>query len=339
MPLPIWPKGNVEPFFEKFIINNDYRVTKVTRSGHKILLDAAESTKYLDSDYFGGSIAITRDTKHVGFLHQAIYLLQRIHAYLFERSHNADPNMCHGMIILDQGEKKAGDSHHPFLIAHSSGGGVRTANRDYINDHEATEVFVYRPIDEEIRQLYKNYAEKTAFVEKKEKRTFFSPREKCPFSFWDSITSFFRNEKSPVYDNEKPIDRAAAKRAAYLVTDFLLQSQIKDSRCRPKGLFCSAYATIVLQGTLLLHALKGYKSPEILHFIHENAGPELSRERLVRKVYQSFVHDSAQDPIAHTLWLAYRKNKLTRIDSQYAMPIYITKTLDKLSIFLESKTT
>ena len=327
MSLPI----QSEPIFEKYHIDKQYHVTKEDRFGHTTHFDEEKSKELLDSNYFSGSICFTRDANPRVWLHKLIFFSQWLHSHIFRRKSHIDPHIIHSAILLSPGRKNAKAPNHPFLVAHAAVKGIRVANRDYLHEKNVTELIVYRPVDEAVRELYKQYAETTAFVKKAERRTFFSPSQKARYSGWDMFVSLFHNIKHTLYQKRPPLHSKKTRRTAYLVTDFLLQNQILDQKGKLKPLFCTAYAIYVLQGTLLLHGLRERKIGEIARFIHEQAGPNLSRDKLAKKVQECFEYDHPNDPVAHDLWEAFQSNKLFYYDSRYAMSAYTAELLDSLS--------
>lgn len=292
-------------------------------------LDSKESAKFLDSDFFSGSIAISKDANHSGFVHKLIYIGQKIRA-LFSSSRQIDPELCHAMIVLKNGTKPPDSTSHPFYIAHSDPGGIRIENYDYLSDPTVTDLVIYRPRDPEIRSLYKVYASMTAYTEEEATKTFFSPTQRPHYSYWDMFFSLFQRKRHAIYE-KKIKSEEITKRTSYLVADFFLQNQIKNPSGKPMSFICSGFVSSVLQGTLIVYGLKGQTMKEISDFIYA-AGPyPHNRDRLAKKIKKCFLKDHPNDHVAHSLWNAFRQNKLTNYNSRFAMPAYIARSLDKLS--------
>ena len=317
------------PPFEKYIIDRQYHIGKMENNGSITPLPLDESQRLLDSNFFSGSLAFSRDNRHTGWLHKLIYLVQRIVA-LFTRAHNVDLDLCHGMVILQQGIKTASAPCHPFLIAHSAFEGIRTANRDYLSEPDVIELVIYRPREQGVRELYKIYAEKTAFVEDPARRSFFSPTQKARFSIGDMLVSVFQRKRHAIYERQRTND-SITNRISYLVADFMLQNQILNASGKPMAFDCSAYATSVLQGTVLLYGLRSHTMKDITDFMRRSGGDGLDRKRLARTIKQCFLKDNPIDAVAHSLYEVFRQNKLTNYNSQYAMSAFAARMLDKLS--------
>ncbi len=320
--------------FEKYVVDKEYHLSKMDECGEAIQLSDKAGKRLLDSDFFAGSVAISRDTNHVGIHHKLIFAGQWLHRLINRRSRAVDPNLCHGMLVLKQGVKSRAALQHPFLIAHACDQGVRTANRDCLREKDVTQLILYRPLDADVRALCTEYGERTAFVEKKEQRTFFAPEKKTPFSNLGLISALFRNKRHSMCGKNGPIDADVMERTAYLVTDFLFQTQLKDRQGNLRGQFCSSYVTSALQGVLFLDGLKKHKIGEIARFIQDNGGCQSSRDSVAKKVYDCLLKEPIEehDPVGHSLWVAYRRNKITQYDSQYAMSAYVARVLDTLSV-------
>lgn len=316
--------------FEKYVIHKDYHITQHNANGTTTeIRDQKEISDLLDSDKLAGSIAITRDTKHVGWAHKLIYYGQLIQSKLFGRSHNLDANLCHSMILLGAPKQKKEGEKHPFLLAHSAFEGVCTSKHDYLADNDVTEIVVYRPVDEKIRQLFQEHCDQTAYVGIEKLRKPISPEVKSTFSFGGLVRSFFLNRKHKVCNMPPKI---AMERTAYVVADLLLGNQLLDKEGKPKSFFCSAYATSVLQGTFIINDLQIADERARTQFLKAADGAaSLNRKELAEKILGSFSNDNGEE-FSKTLHNAYQGKKIARLDGSNIMSAYLAKTLDKLTV-------
>jgi hypothetical protein len=314
-----------ESCFERYIVEKDYSIRTTSADGSEIhITDKNEIEKLLTSDFFSGSIAFSRDTAHKGWLHRLVYMIQAAAAFLSGRQKKLDSNLCHGMVIIDAG-KKSDALPYPFLITHSVFEGIRTANRDYLRAPDVTQLVIYRPVLESVRNNVKTFALRTAYVEKKEFRTEQSPKRKPKFSVLDLATSilFQKRHKHRVRLHKTPMPRRTMERTGYLVADVLLGNQILNRRNKPKALFCSAYATYVLQGGLFLDQMSFFSDDDKNNFVGT-----LSREQLAKKIVSVFKGEG-DDPFSRSLRKLYLENKIARYDARHSVSSNIARTLNK----------
>lgn len=317
-----------QQLFEKYTIDKGYHISKQDEKGVMVPLSLTESEKLLNSNFFNGSLAFCRDTKHVGFFHKLQYCAQWIHAHLFGRARKFDPNLTHAVAILRKREHPKTKHKHSFIVAHAYKKGIVCSTRDYLSQKDVSELIIYKPIDKEVQDLYKECAEKNAYSNTEAKGSCFSPTKKASYSFWNMLTSLFhtKRQKKEHFPDEKNL-----RRTAYLVSDFLLQQQIQNKKGRPKSFFCSPYAAALLQGTVLLHSLRKHTLQEIVRFIQTDDGQTLDRETLARKIQECFRGKNKDDPISESLGSFYRQSAVTRLDTRYITTGYLAQALDELS--------
>ena len=106
-----------------------------------------------------GSLAITIDKNHKGWLHILIFIGQLFSAILGgKKRHNI--NLCHSQVIIgvNSSEKRKGD----LLLAHAIFGGIKTTSESHKKDDVITGIYVYRPVDDKLRTLFEKFAKQTA---------------------------------------------------------------------------------------------------------------------------------------------------------------------------------
>jgi len=325
------PVGS-SPCFEKYEIDKTYTIRRTNFDGTTTIIDdPRERERILDADYLQGSIAFSRDERHVSIIHKLIYLFQKIVAWVSGTSKKVDPDYCHGMVILGKGKAGKKDKVHPWLVAHALFPGIQTSNWDFLQDKDVTNVVIYRPIDDTLRRIYKENAERTAFVDKKEYQTDLSPLRKHRFSLWDMAATIFHNRRHSVCGKHGPIPERMQRRTASIVADLLLGNQPLNDRGKLASFFCTSYAATILQGSFILRALEGVDEVAKQAFVSEK-GSLLNREQLIQKIEHSFKKEDTSNAFAQRLWKVYTNHKLARMDIQFTMSAFAATQLDKLSI-------
>jgi hypothetical protein len=115
---------------------------------------------------------------------------------------------------------------------------------------------------------------------------------------------------------------AAKERLAYLIADLLLGRQFaeKDGK-QLRSFYCVSYVLSILQGSMIIHAM----TPEEIQEL-KNKG---NREEMAEEIL-TYIQDKES---GHTISEIYHRNKICRLDSRFIMASYITKILDKYSVF------
>lgn len=277
-------------------------------SFNKIVLKANQSLpvdstgKVID---LSGSIALTRDSKPRGrFLHCLIWLIQKIHAVLFGKK--VDPFMMHGLLILGNDPKK--EDH--LIIAHSVFSGIQTASRNYLKMSDVTEMVIYIPKDEKLRQMLINYGFQTAYTApqfRKENRLY--GKEHPQFSIYDMATSAFNCRRGAK-------TKEAISRISYVAADLLLGNQILDKKGKPASFYCTPYIFSMLQASALI---RGLKQREVKRMIKGH-----SRDQIA-----GIIASKIQNPrsgLSHIY-----QTPICKRHPQWVMSSYASRALDKLS--------
>lgn len=144
--------------FDKYVFN----------SGEKIPED-------LD---LSGALCFNRDEKRASHLHRVLFLVQKIFYAIFRRG--ADANMTHAWICLGDepseplevirlrnGRFETCPKKPKKIAAHGIFTGINTSSRDYLdNDKEVSQVHIFIPREDRIRQKIVEYANQTVYNQK-----------------------------------------------------------------------------------------------------------------------------------------------------------------------------
>lgn len=293
--LPVQQKVQTKPeaLFDKIVVKKDEKIP--------------------DNLDIEGCVCITRDTKHSTFLHALIWIVQKIHNLIFGKTKTCDANLVHGQVILHRDEREGKKNN--LVCAHSDAKGVRTYSWNRLEDDHITEMVIYRPKSEALRQLIIKHANQTAHNPKAKNTD--KKIKRAKFATFDMIGSFFRkNHKSPAPSRGR-------KRTATIVADLLLDKQISNHEGKPQRYFCNAYMMAVLQGSYLISGL----SKEYKEELTENGS--LDRKALAEKIYQKFRDEKKQ--VDDELTKAYWNQRFARLDARYLMSCYSSEALDEVS--------
>jgi hypothetical protein len=295
-----------EPLFEKYIWKKE----------NNQLYDCQNQLVSPDSPVeFSGCFAITRDTKHTGWLHKLICLAQKIHSFLFRRQ-NVDTNYSHGLIIVDGNSQSS-----KFTLAHAViGRGICTTSRDYLKDDDITEIVIWKPRDPTIRESLKNHALQTAYTDERFRKPAIDyGKKKIDFSVVKMGLSVFGNRQ------EKQ-RKSIQERVSHIAADLLLGNQLGDRHGVPERMFCIPYVFSVLQGTLLVNSLSEDEK-KALQTNPENRNSLEHRNAIANRINERLKTHKLGDPLAATYW----NNPLFTHDSSLLMSCDAAKTLDQLS--------
>jgi hypothetical protein len=125
-----------------------------------------------------GALCFNRDEKRASHLHRVLFLVQKIFYSIFRWG--ADANMTHGWICLgdeplgqnevirlSNGRFETGPKKPKKIAAHGIFTGINTSTRDYLdNDIEVSQVHIYIPREERLRQKIVEYANQTVYNQK-----------------------------------------------------------------------------------------------------------------------------------------------------------------------------
>lgn len=260
-----------------------------------------------------GAIAITRDTKHKGWLHVLFYIFQLIQRLFFPKRCR-DANMCHGMIILERDTKHT----KKLIIAHSVFGGVKTASVNYLSPDtkDVTELVVYIPKEKNLREKLVWNAHRSAYTRPQFRSPSAGDRDivKNPFSVADMFGALFSRQS----DNPS---KQSMRRTALLVADMLLDGQIKNRKEKPRALFCVPYGLMALQGTMLIESLH---PADVQILTQETDGKLRTRMKIADVVFERLKQNATNDPLAQCFW----NNPIAKIDGRFATASRTATVLD-----------
>lgn len=334
--------------FDKYIIcknpsvEKDYIVKKIEEDGNARELTGDEKDDVLCGEMLGGSIAFSKDENRVGWLHKLCYIAQLFHKFITGHFKKTDAYVCHGYIITGKGIPNS-IAVHPYMVCDPLFKGIVRTSADYLQDNEVTEVQIFKPKDEKLRQRIKEYATMTAFpkmAETDKGKTDITQwkyyingcaKLKAKFSFANLVISPFFNGRHIVSKN--PSNRVLM-RTSYLIADFMKKNQIMDENGKLQGFFCSSYVSTVLQGSFIMNKLlEVYKDdPQALElFMQDKHGQPLSRKALAEKIAVSCSGKDESNALAKTLNEIYNEEDLARIDSKYLMSARFVELADSLS--------
>jgi len=268
------------------------------------------------SKYNRGSLAITRDDKHTGWLHHLIHLGQIINSKIFGTP-NKNINLCHSQVIIGVNERKGKEGE--LLLAHAIFGGIKTTSESHKKDEVITGVNIYRPVDEKMRNLFAKFAEQTAVNFRdaglNPKAKDFKSRVKKEvgqFSIPQMIYSIFHCQVV------KPQEKFQ-ERAAYAAADLLRGDKLRNEKGNLAAYFCSAYTMTLLQGTALVSALN-YREQKLLK--------EKSRDVIAHHLLGRIQAKSYGDRVAATYW----ENEFMQLDASRTMSYIAGDVLDRACV-------
>jgi hypothetical protein len=312
-----------------------------------------------------GAFVITRDGNAKGWLHTLISVVQRIHAWIMGRK--GDPYFSHGLLVLGRDDTNMKPAKRTvetsfcqdfkacfckpkvdpstalmlnpdgtpvlrkdrnLIIAHSVFDGIETGSRDYLSEHDVTELHVYVPNNEQLRSLMLKHIKQTVFDKKKDAAVQLATKEDvagqpkpskkrlAAFSICNMICSVFNNFRES-YRTEN-----IRKRTAYLVADLLMGNQILDKKGNPKSFYCTPYMVAVLQGSMLINSLNG-KTEELLR----DGNTLRTRDQIAGIIAGRIASKIDSDPLSKTYW----ENPVCGLNSRFVMSSYVTNDFDKIS--------
>lgn len=257
---------------------------------------------------FRGSIAITRDRRVKGFVHQMIYLAQKIYNWLFKKNH--DPYMAHGMIIV-------GTNKNDFLISHATiNTRTKIAKAAYLNPKcpktkDVTELIVYVPKNSLLREQIGKYGEQCSFNSHTPERGCKS-KEGCRFSIPDMLASI--STKPTLH-----VSKCSIRRACLAAADLLQGRALKDRKNRSRSLDCIGFAALITQASLILHTLSDKKKRNLK-----------KRKRLDIANYLTKQALNKSSELAQVI----TKNPFLRLNARFTTSSFAASILDAQSEFM-----
>lgn len=263
-----------------------------------------------------GSMALTQDNNHKGWLHVLIYIGQVVNSILTGTKTN-NINLCHGQAIIDVNDQPGKEGQ--MVIAHSIFPGIKTSSEDHRKDNKVTSLSLYRPVDKKIRDLFVKHAKQTtvnfkdAGLDPKSKD--FKSRVKKEvgqFSILDGIKSLFtRQVLKPIADVQKE--------TAYATADLIKGDKFRDKKGNLASYFCTAYITTLMQGTCMVAALSE----------KEKASYKVkTRDEIANDLFKRITEKKKEDRVAATYW----ENDFMQLDARHTMSYLAGDVFDKASI-------
>lgn len=245
-----------------------------------------------------GAIAFNRDTKHVGHIHRLLFLFQKVFYGICRKG--ADPHMTHGWICLGPNPTK--ENQH--IIAHGIFKGIKTGSRDYLSENDVTQIHLYVPKTQELKNRILKYTNQTVYNEKTSDSNF----PKLGFSIPDMLKSSF-------HPGRKPTKRKMI-RTALAITDLLKGGQVRDRKNRPRSLFCTPYVVMISQASLIINEMS-QSQKEIIR--------GLDRKQAAEKIYQWLKNDK------RSLGKKFKDNVLWQFNFRFGMTGDIVQQLNRFS--------
>lgn len=354
----IKPEQTSDPYmFTRYSVQlnkskTDYIVKKYRTDGTKETLAGEEKEGVLSGRSIAGSLGLTKDTKHIGILHILIFIVQWLHALFTGQLANfkgslrkLDADVCHGFITV--GEARTADGKEfprpgvipqgrpfrPTMCADPLKTGVEYTAFDQAGASDVTKVYYYMPKDQELADLIKEYATKTAFPkasssERNNKlpieqwkcyndQCITDKKKKIPFNVGRLITCAFHNGRQMVA--EKP-SKAVMQRTANMVAR-LMQDKSPIDDC-----ICSEYATKMMQCALFGKTIRHIDTKAVEQFMRDEDGELLSTKALANKLVDTFSGDNLDgNELTEALRQTFCREKFARVDGTYFMSYYLDK--------------
>lgn len=295
----------------------DARVSKSA----KIAFEKIVLTKdQLASRDLRGSVALTRDDDHKGWLHILIFIGQLLNA-IFTGKSCENINLCHGEVILGVNQAQGKEGH--LILAHGLFDGIKTTSENHQKDEVITAVHIFRPVDKKMRELFAKFAEQTAVNFKQQgidpKSKNFKVRQKKEvgqFSIEDMLQSFFHRQV--LKPNEKQ-----QRRAALAAADLLRGDKLRDAEGNLASYFCTAYMMTLMQGTSLVSALTEQEQKDL-------AGK--TRDEIADLLAKRIMNKQNGDLLSATYW----ENEFMQTDARYTMSFFAGDVLDRASAVVKA---
>ena len=269
-----------------------------------------------------GSLAITRDDNHEGWLHKLIYIGQVINSFIFGTK-TENTNLCHAEVILGVNDRKGKEGE--LLLAHAIFPGIKTTSESHKKDKVITGINIYRPVDEKMRKLFAEYADQTAVNFKNQnldpKAKDFKSRVKKEvgqFSLKNMITSVFHRQ---VVNPTESVQR----HAAYAAADLLRKDKFRDEKGNLASFFCTGYMMTLTQGTALVSALS--------HSEKQNL-KDMSRDDIALHLLDRIKAKRSTDRVSATYW----QNDFMQLDARNTMSYFAGEIFNKASVAKEAIT-
>ena len=260
-----------------------------------------------------GSVALTIDSNHVGWLHVVIFIFQYLNA-IFTGQERTNLNLCHGEIIIDLNNKAGKEGQ--LILAHSLFGGIKTTSDDYRKDKEITGIRFYLPVNERIKQLILKLANQTATDFRTEKLDPKSPdfesrfkKEVGKFSAFDALTAIFHRQVI------KP-NPQVQQQLALFTADLIKGTKLLDANGEKAALYCTAYMLVITQGASLISALKEEELEELKN---------LPREEIAKYLVERIQKNDSRDLLSKIYW----DNDFMQLDARHSMSYKVADLLDK----------
>jgi len=266
----------------------------------------AKGEKIPESLPLSGAIIVTRDKKHHGWLHKLFFIAQKTHNFLFRRQDDA--SMAHWAVILE----RDGDSANRHIVAHAVFPQIQQGIRNYLDPNslqskDVTELIVYVPKNGNLRSQIANSADNSACRQEIIK-TVQAENGKGQISLSDMFLSFFK--KPSLHPSKRTI-----KRSALTMADLLQKESIRDRKSYKRNLYCTAYATLVLQSSLLINTLSTDEQEKLR---------QLPRKELSQLLFKRLKKCRLGDKLSEAFW----ENPICQLNCRFATSSFATSVLD-----------
>lgn len=258
-----------------------------------------------------GAIVIERDTNHRGFLHFLLWIAQKIYAFFFSKK--VDANLGHTSIIMGRGLKP-----NDLIYNHSSVSyGIGTSKLNHKAHKQVTEIIIYVPKSQELKDLLFEYAKQTCHDSRGKYGNV--PKEQMgKFSTGDMLGSVFHGLK-------KHPSEEVLKRTANTVTDLLMgQRLLNEQGKKSQNLFCTPYVASLLVGTHLIQSLKPGEKELLLE---KEDGSKRSRREVSSLIYHSIKTKIPTNSLSRAYW----NNKISYQNLRFLTSAQFARILDKTS--------
>ena len=346
--------------FEKYVIKKDHSVWKEDPRTGK-LEQIQDPQRPYENDFFKGSTAFWIKSHPASWDHWSVKIFMRFHIFFTRTLPNffsktlpsifkskkienhtqkkktpLDSNIGHSFIVIGNAKSQEAlqESPHSLRLAHACDPGICVIEEDLLQQKDVDALVIYRPHDDLLREACRERAERTAYATKEILHREHSPQKKGEYKTnKECFKAFYKYTRHMVCDLLH-IPERLKKRTASLIADALMGQQLLDEKEQPEAHICSSYAASVLQGGLFLRALQASVSnAEQAEFMKKAEGKSLSRTELIEKI-KKILDGTVQtdDHVGQTIIDIYKKMKIVRLDSDYILPPYFLKKMDRLCL-------
>jgi|GEM_PF-5705513 len=366
----------VDPLFTKYTIKlaedeQNYIVKKHDENGSKTVLEGTEKEEVLSGRALAGSIGYSIDKKHVGWLHQLLYVAQTIHEFITgRRKRNSEgkwnkshASCCHGVVITGEALDKTGKRFpvapqllgkvtHAFMTVDPLFSGVQRHASDYLRYADTTKFNVYVPRDENVRSLIREHAIRTSIPKKSSsdegkpleqwkfhaEECLSSTSTKTNFSFKKLLTCLLYNLSSKLV-RKIPTDRILDT-TSMMLADLMLggAEHLKDKHGNKRTFFCCSYVTTILQSALFMQSIQHVSNEAKEDFVTSSDGSRLERLALKDKIKCALQGKDMSNPVSAAFKNIFDNEKFARADGEFFSSGRFVELSDKRSLKKKRRT-